>query len=266
MPGFKRALGVTLAWTGLIVVLPLAALVLRPWELGLSGLAASLSAPRVLAALRLSFGAALLAAAIDVPVGMLITWALVRIRFPCRRMVDALVDLPFALPTAVAGIALATLLGPDGWVGGLLAPLGIKVAYAVPGIVVALVFVGLPYIVRSVQPVLMDMSPDTEEVAATLGATPWQVVRRVVLPTLLPALLTGFGLAFARGVGEYGSVIFIAGNMPGITEIAPLLIVTRLEQYDYAGSAALAVAMLVLAAVILGLLNLLQLWLRRGRA
>jgi len=258
LPGFAPTFGLTLLWVGLIVLLPLVALVLRPWELGLAGVLASVTAPRVLSALRLSFGVALLAAALDVPLGLLIAWVLVRIRFPGRRLVDALVDLPFALPTAVAGIALTTLYAPNGWIGGLLAPFGVRIAFAVPGILVALVFVGLPYVVRAVQPVLMDLPAEPEEAAATLGATDSQVMLRVVLPAILPALLTGFALAFARAVGEYGSVIFIAGNMPGLTEIAPLLIVIRLEQYDYAGAAALALAMLLLSALILLAVNLVQ--------
>jgi sulfate transport system permease protein len=265
-PGFAATFGLTLLWVGLIVLLPLLALVLRPWELGLAGVLASVTAPRVLSALRLSFGAALLAAALDVPLGLLIAWVLVRIRFPGRRLVDALVDLPFALPTAVAGIALATLYAPNGWIGRLLAPFGVRIAFAVPGIMVALVFVGMPYVVRAVQPVLMDLPAEPEEAAATLGATDLQVMLRVVLPAIMPALLTGFALAFARAVGEYGSVIFIAGNMPGLTEIAPLLIVIRLDQYDYAGASALALAMLLASALILLAVNLAQRRLRRHLA
>jgi sulfate transport system permease protein len=266
LPGFAPTFGLTLLWVGLIVLLPLVALAVRPWELGLAGVLASVTAPRVLSALRLSFGVALLAAALDVPLGLLIAWVLVRIRFPGRRLMDALVDLPFALPTAVAGIALTTLYAPNGWIGRLLAPFGVRIAFAVPGILMALVFVGLPYVVRAVQPVLMDLPAEPEEAAATLGATDWQVMGRVVLPAILPALLTGFGLAFARAVGEYGSVIFIAGNMPGLTEIAPLLIVIRLEQYDYAGAAALALAMLLASALILLAVNLVQRRLRRHLA
>jgi sulfate transport system permease protein len=233
-------------------------LALRPWSLGPAGVIATLQGPRVLAALRLSFGAALGAAAIAVPLGLLIAWVLVRGRFPGRRLADALVDLPFALPTAVAGIALTALYAPNGWIGALLAPLGVDVAYALPGIVLALLFVGLPYVVRCLQPVLMDLPADVEEAAATLGARPRQILRHVVLPAVLPALLTGFAMAFARAVGEYGSVIFIAGNMPGRTEIAPLLIVIRLEQFDYAGAAVLALAMLVLSFTMLAAVNLLQ--------
>jgi sulfate transport system permease protein len=266
LPGFAPAFGLTLLWVGLIVLLPLLALALRPWELGLAGVVASVTAPRVLSALRLSFGAALLAAALDVPLGLLLAWVLVRMRFPGRRLVDGLVDLPFALPTAVAGIALTALYAPNGWIGALLAPLGVRVAFALPGIMVALVFVGMPYVVRAVQPVLMDLPAEPEEAAATLGASGLQVMLRVVLPAILPALLTGFALAFARAVGEYGSVIFIAGNMPGLTEIAPLLIVIRLEQYDYAGAAALALAMLLASALILLAVNLAQRRLRRHLA
>jgi sulfate transport system permease protein len=266
LPGFAPAFGLTLLWVGLIVALPLLALVMRPWELGLAGVLASVTAPRVLSALRLSFGAALLAAFLDVPLGLLIAWVLVRIRFPGRRLVDALVDLPFALPTAVAGIALTALYAPNGWIGRLFAPFGVRIAFAVPGIMLALVFVGLPYVVRAIQPVLMDLPAEPEEAAATLGASDAQVMLRVVLPAIMPALLTGFSLAFARAVGEYGSVIFIAGNMPGRTEIAPLLIVIRLEQYDYAGASALALAMLVASALILLAVNLVQRRLRRHLA
>lgn len=258
LPGFGPAFGLTLAWVGLIVLIPLTALALRPWSLGISGVLASLESPRVLAALKLSFGASLAAAAINVPLGLLVAWVLVRGRFPGRQLADALVDLPFALPTAVAGIALTTLYAPNGWIGGLVAPFGIELAYAMPGIMVALVFAGLPYVVRTVQPVLMDLPAEVEEVAATLGARPLQVLVGVVLPAILPALLTGFGMAFARAVGEYGSVIFIAGNMPGLTEIAPLLIVIRLEQFDYAGAAVLALAMLMLSFTMLGAVNLFQ--------
>jgi len=266
LPGFGPAFGLTLLWVGLIVLLPLTALVLRPWELGVAGVFASVTAPRVLSALRLSFGAALAAAAIDVPIGLLVAWVLVRFRFPGRRLFDAMVDLPFALPTAVAGISLTALYAPNGWIGRLLAPFGLQIAFAVPGILIALVFVGMPYVVRAIQPVLMDLPPELEEAAATLGATGPQILSRVVLPAILPALLTGFAMAFARAVGEYGSVIFIAGNMPGYTEIAPLLIVIRLEQYDYAGAAALALAMLVISGLILAALNVVQRRLRRKRA
>jgi sulfate transport system permease protein len=247
-----------LVWLSLIVLIPLAALVLRPWELGVAGVWHSITDPRVLAALRLSFGAATLAAAVNVPLGLLIAWVMVRYRFPGRGLADSLIDMPLALPTAVAGIALTALFAPRGWIGALLAPLGIKVAYTPLGILLALIFVGLPFVVRTLEPVIIDLPTDAEEAAATLGATRTQTLRRVVLPALGPALLAGFGAALARGVGEYGSVIFIAGNMPMFSEIAPLLIVIRLEQLDYAGAAALGLVMLVVSFGILLLLNLLE--------
>ncbi|WP_270937564.1 sulfate ABC transporter permease subunit CysT [Falsiroseomonas oryzae] len=266
VPGLGLTLGVTLAWVGLIVVVPLAALAIKPWELGVAGVAQSLAEPRVLAALAVSFGAALVASLVNLPLGLLLAWTIVRLDFPGRRVLDGAIDLPFALPTAVAGIALTALFAPNGWLGApLMAVFGWQVAYAQAGIVVALVFVGLPFIVRTVEPVLRDMGRDAEEAAATLGATRPQTLGRVVLPALAPALLTGFGLAFARAVGEYGSVIFIAGNMPMQTEIAPLLIVIRLEQFDYAGAASVGLAMLLLSFAILLGLNLLQRTLRRGR-
>jgi len=258
LPGFAPTLTVTLFWVSLIVLLPLASLTLRPWTLGIVGVWHSITEPRVLAALRLSFGAATIAAAINVPLGLLIAWVMVRYRFPGRNLADSLIDMPLALPTAVAGIALTALFSPRGWIGTLLTPLGIKVAYTPLGILVALVFVGLPFVVRTLEPVIMDLPKDAEEAAATLGATRAQTLLRVILPALAPALLAGFGAALARGVGEYGSVIFIAGNMPMISEIAPLLIVTRLEQLDYAGAASLALVMLVASFGILLLLNLLH--------
>jgi sulfate transport system permease protein len=258
LPGFGLTLGVTLAWVSLIVLVPLAALALRPWELGLAGVWQAVSEPRVLAALRLSFGAAALAALLNVPLGLLAAWVIVRYRFPGRDLAEALIDLPLALPTAVAGIALTALFAPKGWVGALLLPFGIRVAYTPLGILIALMFVGLPFVVRTLQPVLLDLPREAEEAAATLGATRWQTLWRVVLPAVLPALLVGFGAALARGVGEYGSVIFIAGNMPMISEIAPLIIVTRLEQLDYAGAAALALVMLVVSFAILLVLNALE--------
>lgn len=266
IPGFGLTMGITLAWLGLIVVIPLAALVIKPWELGVAGVAASLSEPRVWAALRLSFGTALLAALINLPLGLLLAWVIVRLRFPGRALLDGAIDLPFALPTAVAGVALTALFAPNGWLGGPIAALtGAQVAFTPAGIVVALMFVGLPFIVRTVEPVLRDMGRDAEEAAATLGATRPQTLWRVVLPALAPALLTGFALSFARSVGEYGSVIFIAGNLPMVSEIAPLLIVIRLEQFDYAGAAAVGLAMLTLSFGMLFLLNLVQRRLRRGR-
>jgi sulfate transport system permease protein len=266
LPGFGVSLGVTLAWLGLIVLVPLAALAIRPWELGVAGVIRTLAEPRVLAALRLSFGAALLATAIAAPLGLLMAWVITRYHFPGRRVLDALVDLPFALPTAVAGLALTALFAPNGWLGVPLAAIGVQVAYTPVGVVVALVFVALPFLVRTVEPVLRDLSPEAEEAAATLGATRPQTIRRVVLPTLWPALLTGFGLGFARAVGEYGSVIFIAGNVPMVSEIAPLLIVTKLEQFDYPAASAIGLAMLLMALLILLGLNLWQRALRRGRA
>jgi sulfate transport system permease protein len=263
LPGFGASLGLTLLWLGLIVLVPLAALAARPWELGLSGVLRSLAEPRVLASLRLSFTASLVAAAVNLPIGLLLAWVLVRDRFPGRRLLDGAIDLPFALPTAVAGLALTALYAPAGWLGAPLGMLGVKVAYTQLGVGVAMLFVGLPFVVRSVEPVLRDLPREAEEAAATLGATRAQTLLRVVLPALAPALLAGFAMAFARGLGEYGSVIFIAGNMPMVSEIAPLLITIRLEQYDYAGAAAVGLAMLLLAFAILLLLNWLQ---RLGRA
>ena len=258
LPGFGWSLAYTLMYLGLIVLLPLSATLLKTATGGWEAFWATISAPRVLASFRLSFGAALAAAALNALFGLLLAWVLSRYRFPGRRIVDALVDLPIALPTAVAGIALTALYAPNGWIGGLLAPLGIQVAFTPIGVFVALVFVGLPFVVRTVQPVLEDIEHEQEEAAASLGATPWQVFWRVTLPALRPALLTGFALAFARGVGEYGSVIFIAGNMPMVSEIAPLLIITKLEQYDYVGATAIAVAMLAVSFVLLLAINLLQ--------
>ncbi len=266
LPGFAPTLGVTLTWLSLIVLIPLASMALRPWSLGWDGVLRSVTEPRVLAALRLSFGAATFAAAINVPVGMLVAWVMVRYRFPGRNLVDALIDMPLALPTAVAGIALTALFARNGWIGGLLTPLGIKVAYTPLGVLLAMIFVGLPFVVRTLEPVMMDLPLEAEEAAATLGATRGQTWRRVVLPALLPSLLAGFAAALARGVGEYGSVIFIAGNMPMVSEIAPLLIVIRLEQLDYAGAAVLALVMLLISFAILSLLNTLQAWIGRRPA
>jgi len=260
IPGYGLTLGYVLAYLSLIVLIPLAGLLLRPVELGWQGFWQVVTSPRVMAALGLSFGASLVAALVNAVFGSIVAWVLVRYRFPGRRLVDAMVDLPFALPTAVAGIALTALYAPNGWIGSLLVPLGVKVAFTRLGIVVALTFVGLPFVVRTMEPVLQDLDPELEEAAATLGAGRWQTVLRVVFPAVLPALLTGLALAFARGVGEYGSVIFIAGNMPMISEIAPLLIVVKLEQFDYAGAAAVGVAMLLVSFVLLLLINLLQRW------
>jgi sulfate transport system permease protein len=258
LPGFPLALGITLAYLGVIVVLPLTALALRPWELGLGGVWRSLTEERVLDALRISFGISALAALINAPLGLLIAWVLVRYEFPGRRLLDALVDLPFALPTAVAGIALTALYAPTGPLGALAAKIGIKTAYTPLGIFIALLFIGLPFVVRQVQPMLIDFDQEVEEAARTLGATPFQRFSRVMLPAIAPALLSGVGLAFARAVGEYGSVIFIAGNMPFKSEIAPLIVVIRLEQFDYAGAAAVGMAMVVISFGSLLLINAAQ--------
>jgi len=265
MPGFRLTFGFTLLYVSLIVLLPLAALMARPWEHGVSGFFAAILQPRTLAALRLSFMAAALAALANVVLGVAVAWALTRYEFPLRRAVDALVDLPFALPTAVAGIALATLYSPNGVIGAALAHWGLKIAYNPAAVFVALLAVGLPFVVRAVQPVLEDLDAAWEEAAHTLGANPAQIAGRIILPALAPALLTGFAMAFARGAGEYGSVIFIAGNMPGVSEIAPLVIVTKLEQYDYAGAAAVGLAMLFLSLLALAAINVTQVvFSRRG--
>jgi len=266
IPGFGLTLGVTVAWLSLIVLLPLSALFIRTAGMSWHDFVAVGLSARALKAYQLSFGASLIAGLVNAVFGLIIAWVLVRYHFPGKRIVNALVDLPFALPTAVAGIALTALYAGNGWIGGLLAPLGIKVAFTPLGVVVALIFIGLPFVVRSVEPVLADLGADVEEAAATLGASPFQTFRRVILPTIAPALTTGFALAFARGVGEYGSVIFIAGNMPYRSEIAPLLIVTQLEQFDYAGATAIASVMLVAAFVLLLLVNLLQRWTRKRGA
>jgi sulfate/thiosulfate transport system permease protein len=260
LPGFGLSLGYALAYLGLIVLLPLAALAWKASGIGLAGLLHLLASPRTLAAFRLSFGGALLAASVNVVTGLLVAWVLVRYRFPGRRLFDALIDLPFALPTAVAGIALTTLYAPNGWLGGWLATLGIKVAYTPLGVLLAMVFVGFPFVVRTLQPVLESLERDVEEAAESLGARRWQTFLRVILPLLLPTLLTGFALALARAVGEYGSVIFIAGNIPLRSEIAPLLVVQKLEQFDYAGAAALGVVMLLASFVLLLAITLLQRW------
>jgi sulfate/thiosulfate transport system permease protein len=263
IPGFGITFGFAVAYLSIVILIPLAALLLRPWELGLVGVWEVVTAPRVLAALKLSFGAALAASLINAVFGLLVAWVLVRYRFPGKRILDAFVDLPFALPTAVAGIALSALYAPNGWFGQYLALAGVKVAYTPLGVVVALTFIGLPFVVRSVQPVLSEMEKEQEEVAATLGATRGQTFWRVIMPAILPAWLTGAALAFARAVGEYGSVIFIAGNLPMVSEIAPLLIVIKLEQFDYAGAAAVGSAMLVISFVMLLAINSLQAWARK---
>jgi sulfate/thiosulfate transport system permease protein len=263
IPGFGLALGFTLTYLSLIVLIPLAALVLKSATLGLSGFWEVVSGARTLAALRLSFFTALFAAAVNAIFGVIIAWVLIRYRFPGRRLLDAFVDLPFALPTAVAGIALTALYAPNGWVGSLLDPLGIKVAYTRLGIAIALIFIGLPFVVRTVQPVLEEFDRELEEASATLGANRRQTVFRVMLPTLMPAILTGFALALARAVGEYGSVIFIAGNMPFYSEIAPLLIIIRLEEFSYAQAAAIGTAMLMISFGLLLFVHLVQAWQRR---
>ncbi|WP_024931006.1 MULTISPECIES: sulfate ABC transporter permease subunit CysT [unclassified Methylophilus] len=260
LPGFGLSLGVTLVYLSLIVLIPLAAVFLRTTELSWHEFWAVVTTPRVVATYKLTFGASLLAAVINLVFGLLTAWVLVRYQFFGKKVLDALVDLPFALPTAVAGIALTAIYAPNGWLGQWLEPHGIKVAFTPLGVVVALTFIGLPFVVRTVQPVLEDFSAEAEEAAASLGANRWQTFYKIILPAIWPALLTGFSLAFARAVGEYGSVIFIAGNMPMISEITPLMIITKLEQYDYAGATAIAVVMLVISFVLLLLINLLQWW------
>lgn len=263
LPGFPLTLGYTLVYLALIVLIPLSAVFLKTATLSWEQFWSAISAPRVVASYRVSFGIALLAAAINAVFGLIFAWVLVRYRFPGRRIIDALVDLPFALPTAVAGIALTALYAGNGWLGQWLERLGVKVAFTPLGILVALTFIGLPFVVRTVQPVLEDLDVELEEAAASLGADRWQTFCRVLLPVLSPALLTGFALAFARAVGEYGSVIFIAGNVPLVSEITPLLIITKLEQYDYVGATAIAVVMLVVSFVLLFLINGLQFWANR---
>jgi sulfate transport system permease protein len=266
LPGFGLALGYTVLYLSLIVLLPLTAAFVKTTALSWDAFWATVAAPRVLASLRLSFGASFFAATLNAVLGLLVAWVLVRYRFPGRRIIDALVDLPFALPTAVAGIALTAVYAANGWVGSVLEPLGIKVAFTPLGVFVALTFIGLPFVVRTVQPVLEDLEPEIEEAAATLGADRLQTFARIILPAVGPALLTGFALAFARAVGEYGSVIFIAGNVPMVSEITPLLIITKLEQYDYAGATAIAVAMLTISFALLLLINVLQRWTHKRTA
>lgn len=257
------SLGFTLAYLALIVLLPLSAVFLKSASLSPEAFWQVISSPRVVASYWLSFGASLLAAAINVIFGLMLAWALVRYSFPGKRLVDALVDLPFALPTAVAGISLTAVYAKNGWVGQYLEPLGIKVAFTPLGVLVALIFIGLPFVVRTVQPILEDLEVEFEEAAASLGAGRWQTFRLIVLPTLLPALMTGFALAFARAVGEYGSVIFIAGNLPMVSEITPLMIITKLEQYDYTGATAIATVMLIVSFILLLIINALQAWTAR---
>lgn len=260
LPGLGLTLGFTIGYLSLIVLIPLSAVFLKTATLSWDQFVAQISAPRAMASYRLTFGASFLAASINAVFGLILAWALVRYSFPGKKLVDALVDLPFALPTAVAGISLAAIYAKNGWIGQYLEPLGIKIAFTPTGVLVALVFIGLPFVVRTVQPVLEDLDTEYEEAAASLGASRWQSVTRVVLPALFPALLTGFALAFARAVGEYGSVIFIAGNMPMISEITPLIIITKLEQYDYAGATAIATVMLIVSFAMLLIINLLQAW------
>jgi len=265
LPGFGLSLGITCTYLSLIVLLPLATIFVRTADLPWSAFWSTVTDPRVVASYRVTFGASFVAALINTVFGLLVAWVLVRYRFPGRRLVDAMVDLPFALPTAVAGIALTTLYAGNGWVGQYLEPMGIKISYTWLGITVALIFIGLPFVVRTVQPVLDDLEVEAEEAAASLGARRWQTFTRVVFPTVAPALLTGFALAFARAIGEYGSVVFISGNMPMKTEIVPLLIITKLEQYDYAGATAVALVMLIASFLLLLTINLLQ-WAARRRA
>ena len=266
LPGFGISMGYSVVYLCLLVLIPLAALPIKSAGLGWSGFWETVTSPRVVASYQLTFGASLLAALINLVFGTIVAWVLVRYAFPGKKIIDALVDLPFALPTAVAGIALTALYAPNGWLGKpLMETLGVKAAFTPLGIVIALIFIGLPFMVRTVQPVLEDVEREIEEAAASLGAGRWQTVRRVLLPALLPALSTGFALAFARAVGEYGSVVFIAGNMPMVSEITPLLIIVKLEQFDYAGAAAIATVMLVISFLLLLLINLLQGWQsRRG--
>ena len=263
LPGFNLTLGYTLMYLSLIVLIPLSALVFKTFTLTWEQFWAAVASPRVVASYQLTFGASLIAALVNVVFGLLVAWVLVRYPFPGKKIVDALVDLPFALPTAVAGIALTALLADNGWVGQVLATYGIQLAFNRNGIVIALIFIGLPFVVRTVQPVLEDMEKELEEAATCLGATRWQTFRHVIFPTIAPALMTGFAMAFARAIGEYGSVIFIAGNMPMVSEITPLIIIGKLEQYDYAGATAVAVVMLVFSFVLLLIINALQAWQRR---
>lgn len=263
LPGFNLAFGFTLLYLSLIVLIPLSAAFVRTAALTWPEFWSMVTTPRVLASYRLTFGASFAAALVNAIFGLLVAWVLVRYRFPGKKLVDALVDLPFALPTAVAGIALTALYAGNGWIGQFFEPLGIKIAFTPLGVFVALTFIGLPFVVRTVQPVLEDIEAELEEAAATLGANRFQTFSRIIFPTVLPALMTGFALAFARAIGEYGSVIFIAGNMPMVSEITPLLIITKLEQYDYAGATALAVVMLVISFVMLLIINFLQWWSRR---
>ena len=263
LPGFRPALAFTVLYLSLIVLIPLSALLLKSLGYGPVQWWSLLTGPRVLASFRVSLMASLLAAAINVALGLLIAWVLVRYPLPLKRVIDALIDLPFALPTAVAGIVLTAIYARNGWVGQYLEPLGLKIAFTPTGITVALIFIGLPFVVRTVQPVLQDLDAAEEEAASSLGASRWQVFSKIIFPNILPALLTGFALAFARGIGEYGSVIFIAGNRPLVSEIVPLLIMTKLEQYDYVGATVIGMAMLIISFILLLAINALQAWTRR---
>jgi len=260
LPGFNLSLGFTIFYLSLIVLIPLSAAFIKTSSLSLHEFWVAVASPRVLASYKLTFGAALIGALINALFGLLTAWVLTRYTFPGKRVVDALVDLPFALPTAVAGIALTAIYASNGWIGSFLEPHGIKIAFTPLGVVVALTFIGLPFVVRTVQPVLEDLEAETEEAAASLGANRWQTFTKVIFPAIAPALLTGFSLAFARAIGEYGSVIFIAGNMPMVSEITPLIIITKLEQYDYAGATAVAVVMLLISFALLLTINALQWW------
>ena len=260
LPGFNLSLGFTIFYLSLIVLIPLSAAFIKTSTLSLHEFWVAVASPRVVASYKLTFGASLIGASINALFGLLTAWVLTRYTFPGKRIIDALVDLPFALPTAVAGIALTAIYAPNGWIGSLLAPHGIKVAFTPIGIVIALTFIGLPFVVRTVQPILEDLEAETEEAAASLGANRWQTFTKIIFPAIAPALLTGFSLAFARAIGEYGSVIFIAGNMPMVSEITPLIIITKLEQYDYAGATAVAVVMLVISFILLLGINGLQWW------
>ena len=260
LPGFNLSLGFTIFYLSLIVLIPLSAAFIKTSSLSLHEFWVAVASPRVLASYKLTFGASLIGALINAVFGLLTAWVLTRYSFPGKRMIDALVDLPFALPTAVAGIALTAIYAPNGWIGSLLAPHGIKVAFTPIGVVIALTFIGLPFVVRTVQPVLEDLEAETEEASASLGANRWQTFSKIIFPAIAPALLTGFSLAFARAIGEYGSVIFIAGNMPMVSEITPLIIITKLEQYDYAGATAVAVVMLIISFLLLLAINGLQWW------
>ena len=263
LPGFNLTLGYTVLYLSLIVLIPISALFFKTFTLTWEQFVAAVTSPRVLASYRLTFGASLIAALVNLVFGLLLAWVLVRYRFPGKKIIDALVDLPFALPTAVAGISLTALLAGNGWLGQYLEPMGIKLAFTPAGVVIALIFVGMPFVVRTVQPVLEDAEKELEEAATSLGANRLQIFTRVILPHIAPALLTGFAMAFARAIGEYGSVIFIAGNMPMISEITPLIIIGKLEQYDYGGATAVAVVMLVMSFILLLVINALQAWQRR---